>query len=213
MKKIFSFFLPVILVIFVFSANSYSQKPSKFRLSGTIPAGTYLFNHKALYFFDDGIDCYLLKQCNDIDSVFEASAEKVVFTKDTTIKYLAYLFTDNYEYMYVSINKKEGWLRANVPMDLKQKNFLKKFSFSPNYPRYATYVEIIPFKTTYKVFISDAEDWYIGDLNAFKIQKIGTKGGRLEACQMIFKKNCVMCYIDLSWGEYLWFDEDGRKCK
>ncbi len=196
-----------------FSQKKFLSKHVKFRHSMHITAGTYYFNDVSLYFFDDGIDCYLLKKCNAIDSVYLSTAKKIIFTSDTIVHYQAYLFTKNYEYLYISIGKREGWLRTQVPITQEQKNFLKKFVYSTNYPLYASYAEIIPFKNPQKVFISDADDWYIADLEKFKVIKIGTKGGRLEACQMLFKKNCVMCYIDLGWGQYLYYDENGKKCR
>ncbi len=205
MKKILSLFIILGAIL-----NVSAQK--NFRLSMQIKEGEYLFNTEDLYFFDAGINCYLKKICNDVDSVFEQEAQKVNFEGLRTISFQAYLFTDNYEYIYTKINGESGWLRVNIDIiPDKQKNFLKDFLKSDYFPKHATYVEVMPFKDINKVFISNSDDWYIANLNTLKAKKIGTKGGRLEACQMIYNKNCVKCYIDLGWGEYVIYDQNGRK--
>ncbi len=186
----------------------------QFRWTMTLQPGEYLLNTEDLYFFDTGINCYLFKICPDLDSLFEIKAEKIIIDKQKTIKYQAYLFTDNYEYVYVQIGKKEGWIRHPVPIEEYKKAFLKGFLVSRfGEPKKTSYVEVIPFKDPNKVFVSSTDDWFIGDLETKSITQIGTKGGRLEACQMLFNKNCVECYIDLGWGHTIMFDQNGKKCK
>ncbi len=204
------------------NALAFAAKPpivqglggGQFRWTITLQPGEYLLNTEDLYFFDTGINCYLFKICPDLDSVFEVKAEKLKIDKPKTIKYQAYLFTDNYEYIYVQIGKKEGWIRYQVPIEEYKKAFLKGFMVSRfGEPKKTSYVEVIPFKDPNKVFVSSTDDWFIGDLETKSITQIGTKGGRLEACQMLFNKNCVECYIDLGWGHTVMFDQNGKKCK
>ncbi len=184
----------------------------QFRWSVTLQPGKYLFNTQDIYFFDTGINCYLFKMCPDLDSLFEKGADTVVFTKPTQLKYQAYLFTDNYEYMFVQIGRKQGWIRASIPIAQHKKDFLRAFLVSRfGEPIRTCYVEVIPFKDPDKVFMSTTDDWYIGNIETRSITQIGTKGGRLEACRMLFHKNCVECYIDIGWGETLHFNEDGKK--
>ncbi len=185
----------------------------QFRWELSLQPGQYLFNTQDLYFFDTGINCYLFKYCPDLDSIFEAKADTLTITKTRNIKYQAYLFTDNYEYLFVQIDKKQGWIRYQIPIEQYKKAFLKGFLVSRfGEPRKTSYVEVIPFKDPDKVFVSSTDDWFIGNLENKSITQIGTKGGRLEACQMIFNKNCVECYIDLGWGHTVMFDENGNKC-
>lgn len=209
MKKI-KIFLPVMLFLLI-SLSGFSQR--NFKQALNISAGKYLFNIVDLYFFDDGIDCYLLNDCNDIDTVFERNAKNIIITKDSTIKYQAYLFTDTYEYVYTKIGKTEGWLRVEIPLASSQKDFLKSMLLTLNYEDYSSYVEVIPFKKPHQVFISTTDFWYIADLSKFKSVQIGSKGGRLEACQMVYPKNCVKCYIDLGWGQEIFYDSKGNKKK
>ncbi len=191
---------------------SYSNAQN-YKLNLMLKPGDYLFNTKDSYFFDDGIDCYLHNQCNDIDTVYENSAVKLHVTKDSVLKYSAYLFTDEYEYVYTKINKVEGWLRVDVPITGEQKEFLKKYLTSKFFKEYTCYVEVVPFKNPNQIFISTTDYWYIGNLNKLSATEIGTKGGRLEACKMVYPKNCVKCYIDLGWGQEVWYDSNGRKKK
>ncbi len=185
----------------------------QFRWEFTLEPGQYLFNSQDLYFFDTGINCYLFKYCPDLDSIFEATADTLVISKARNVKYQAYLFTDNYEYIFVQIDKKQGWIRHPIPIEEYKKAFLKGFLVSRfGEPRRTSYVEVIPFKNPNKVFVSSTDDWFIGNLENKSVVQIGTKGGRLEACQMIFNKNCVECYIDLGWGHTVQFDENGSKC-
>ncbi|MBN2663819.1 MAG: hypothetical protein JXR68_09240 [Bacteroidales bacterium] len=209
MKKINFFSILVLLLLFSFS--SFAQR--NFKQTLTINAGSYLINTVDLYFFDDGINCYLLNECNDIDTVFEGNAKNLVVTKDSIIKYQAYLFTDTYEYVYTKIGKNEGWLRVEIPMPSNQKDFIKSMLLTLNYEDFSSYVEVIPFKKPHQVFISTTDFWYIADLTRLKSTQIGSKGGRLEACQMIFPKNCVKCYIDLGWGQEVFYDSKGNKKK
>ncbi len=202
----------IILLFIVFTfLDANAQKANKKTMS--IKPGEYLFNTTDLYFFDDGIDCYLLKKCRDVDTVFENKAETLKVSADTNIKYQAYLFTDTYEYVYTKIKKKQGWLRISIPLTIAEKKYFKSFIASPNYESYSCYVEVIPFKKWKNVFISNTDNWFISDLNNFKTTKIGTKGGRLEACQMVYSKNCVKCYIDLGWGENVWYNSKGKKTR
>jgi hypothetical protein len=210
MKKII--FISAIMFAFLLSANSvFSQKSQKQTL--TLKPGTYLMNTTDLYFFDDGINCYLMKKCRDVDTVFENKAKKLIITKDSVIKYQAYLFTDTYEYVYTKIGDNDCWIRAEIPITNEQKVFFKRLLLSPNYEPYSAYVEAIPFKDPYDVFISTTDDWYISNLNTLNYEKIGTKGGRLEDCTMYYPKNCVKCYIDLGWGQEVWYDSKGKKIK
>lgn len=213
MKKIFL----ILLVGFLFSAypaNKQSLRVNHFRWTAQLKPGKYLFNSTDLYFFDTGVNCYLFKVCPDIDSLFEASAKTITINRPTEIKYQAYLFTDNYEYLFVEYNKTQGWIRTEVPIAQHKKDFLKAFLVSRfGEPKRTCYVEVIPFKDPNKVFLSTTDDWYIGDIELHTISQIGTKGGRLEACRMLFNKNCVECYIDLGWGETLMFDQNGKRCK
>jgi hypothetical protein len=201
--------ITVILTI-TLSINCTAQN---YKLNLLLKPGDYLFNTKDLYFFDDGIDCYLRNECNDIDTVFSNSATKIHVTKDSVLKYNAYLFTDEYEYVYTKINKVEGWMRVDVPITGEQKEFLKKFLSSNHFKDYSCYVEIVPFKNPNQIFISTIDYWFIGNLNKLSATEIGTKGGRLEACKMVYPKNCVKCYIDLGWGQEVWYDANGRKKK
>lgn len=209
MKKTNIFLLFTLFLLISFS--SFAQRSFKQTLN--IAAGTYLINTSDLYFFDDGIDCYLLNDCNDIDTVFERNAKNLVITKDSTIKYQAYLFTDTYEYVYTKTGKTEGWLRVEVPMASNQKDFIKSMLLTLNFEDYSSYVEVIPFKKPHQVFISTTDFWYIADLTRLKSVQIGSKGGRLEACQMVYPKNCVKCYIDLGWGQEVFYDSKGNKKK
>jgi hypothetical protein len=213
-RKIFAIFLTAfVLSSFSVVDDAASIKVYQFRWPVSIEPGQYLFNSSDLYFFDTGINCYLFKICPDIDSIFEASAQTVTFDKTTEIKYQAYLFTDNYEYLFVQIDKQQGWIRYPVPIAQHQKDFLKAFLVSRfGEPKRTCYVEVVPFKDPNKVFLSTTDDWYIGNIENHSISQIGTKGGRLEACRMLFHKNCVECYIDLGWGETLLFDENGKRC-
>ncbi len=206
--KIFSI---IFIVSFLSSNVVFAQR--NFNVEFDVKAGNYLFNSNKLYFFDDGIDCYLTNVCNDIDTVFENTAVDFKVTKDTVIKAQSYMYTDNYEYMYVRLNKKEGWLRADIPLEKSEEVFLKRFLPSHVFDMLSCYVQIIPFKNNSCVFVSNADDWYIANIKRKKIEHIGTKGGRLEACQMLFSKNCVKCYIDMGWGQDVWFDENGKKIK
>jgi len=199
------------VIILGFSANIDAQRSYKQTI--TLKTGEYLFNSTDLYFFDDGIDCYLLKKCNDIDTVFSNNAQTLKVSKDSTIKYQAYLFTDNYEYVYAKINVKEGWLRVDVPINSSAKDFIKSMLLSVNYDSYSSYIEIVPFKNPKQVFVSTTDYWNILDLDKLTSVQIGSKGGRLEACQMIYPKNCVKCYIDLGWGQEVIYDAKGRKKK
>ena len=208
MKKINIFVLLLSLIVFL-STNIYAQR--NYHASFEIKSGSYFFNTKSLYFFDAGIDCYLFNKCVDVDTVFENTASKITIATDTVVKVQAYLYTDTYEYMYVELNKKEGWVRADIPLEEDEEIFLKRYLLSSNFESYCCYVEIIPFKKEQKIFISTTDDWYIANLNKKKSESIGTKRGRLEACKMIFSKNCVKCYIDLGWGQEIWYDDDGRK--
>ena len=193
--------------------NSSFIGSGQFRWEFSLEPGQYLFNTQDLYFFDTGINCYLFKYCPDLDSIFEAKADTLTISKTTNVKYQAYLFTDNYEYLYIQIGKQEGWIRHDIPIEEYKKAFLKGFLVSRfGEPRRTSYVEVIPFKDPNKVFVSSTDDWFIGNLENKSITQIGTKGGRLEACQMIFNKNCVECYIDLGWGHTVQFDENGNKC-
>jgi hypothetical protein len=210
MKQIKKFFSVLALLLFI-GATGYAQK--NYMLKMTLHKGQYLFNTTDLYFFDDGIDCYLIQKCRDVDTVFSDRAIKVNVSKDSTIKYQAYLFTDTYEYVYTKINKTEGWLRVDLPLTDPEKNFLKAYLKSTHFKPYSCYVEIIPFKNENKIFISTQDDWYIGNLLKLSAKQIGTKGGRLEACQMVYSKNCVKCYIDLGWGQEVWYDQNGKKKK
>lgn len=204
--------LKSILLLLVILSASFVSNAQKFNKQDLVlKPGEYLFNSVDLYFFDDGINCYLFQKCRDIDTVFENKAKTIKVTADSIIKFQAYLFTDTFEYVYAKINKVEGWVRVSIPIMDSKKNFLKSFLKSPNYELYSSYVEIVPFKNNTDIFISNTDNWYIANLNNFKTTKIGTKGGRLEACQMIYPKNCVKCYIDLGWGENVWYDHNGRK--
>lgn len=209
MKKIRVLFIVGILLVTSFSA--FSQRT--FRQSMVLKPGSYEFNSVDLYFFDDGIDCYLLKECNDIDTVFDGNSHPVNVSQDSTIKYQAYLFTDTYEYVYTKIDKVEGWLRVEVPLAQNKKDFIKTMLLTLNYEDYSSYVEVIPFKKAHQVFVSTTDYWYIADLNRLKNTQIGSKGGRLEACKMVYPKNCVKCYIDLGWGQEVFYDSKGNKKK
>ncbi|MBN2893216.1 MAG: hypothetical protein JXL97_15200 [Bacteroidales bacterium] len=210
MKKI-QIVLAFSLFVLILSFPSVAQR--NFKTPFEIKAGSYLFNSTSVFFFDDGIDCYLSGICNDIDTVFENSSVNFKISNDTIVKVQAYLYTDNYEYMYVKLNKSEGWLRADVPLDKEEEVFLKRYLLSANFESLSCYVEVIPFKDTEKVFVSTTDDWYIANIKRKRAEFIGTKGGRLEACQMVFPKNCVKCYIDLGWGEERWYDENGKERK
>ena len=217
LKKII-LFIPLFLFLESFipvSEKNYQLVGSgQFRFELILEPGSYLLNTQDLYFFDTGINCYLLKYCPDIDSIFEAKADTLIIEKERTVKYQAYLFSDDYEYIFIQIDKKQGWIRYTVPVEEYKKAFLKGFLVSRfGEPRKTSYVEVIPFKNKDKVFVSSTDDWFIGNLENKSITQIGTKGGRLEACQMIFNKNCVECYIDLGWGHTILFDENGNKCK
>lgn len=203
------FILTLILSLIFISASAQKN----FRLKQTIKPGTYYFNTKDLYFFDDGINCYLLHHCRDIDSVFESNAETIEIKSETEVSYQAYVFTDNYEYIYTNYENKLGWLRVNVDIEESQKEFLKKYLACKLYKAPSQFVEVIPFKTKDKVFLTNAEDWYIINLTTQKAVNIGTKRGGFQACQMYFPKNCVKCYIDLGWGEEIYFNENGKKIK
>ncbi len=211
--------LLIITIGFFISTSATSDATLKslggqFRWPVTLQPGEYLFNSSDLYFFDTGVNCYLFKVCPDIDSVFEATAKKITISQPTELKYQAYLFTDNNEYMFVQIGKEQGWIRAQIPIEQYKKDFLRAFLASRfGEPRRTCYVEVVPFKDQNKVFLSSTDDWYIGDLENQSITQIGTKGGRLEACRMLFHKNCVECYIDLGWGETLLFDQNGQRCE
>lgn len=210
MKKI-KFSLVFLLFVVFMSQNIFGQR--YFKTQFDVKSGTYYFNSNNLFFFDDGIDCYLSGVCHDIDTIFENSAEQIKISQDSVVKARAYLFTDEYEYMYIKLNKEEGWLRAEIPLDKEEKVFFKRYLLSANFAPFSCYVEVIPFKNTEKVFLSTTDDWYVGNINQKEAEKIGTKGGRLEACKMIFPKNCVKCYIDLGWGQEVWYDENGKKKK
>lgn len=205
--KLIFIFLSLTFILSSATAQKRFKNPINFK------SGTYYFNSTELYFFDDGINCYLFDKCRDIDSVFLNSAKNIKFAKDTLLKIEAYLFTDNYEYVSVIINDKIGWLQTEVPMDVDKKDFLKKFLKSPHYKSKSTYVEVIPFKDPQKIFISTTDDWFIGDIERKSIEYIGTKGGRFEACQMVKPKDCVKCYIDLGYGQEVWYKSDGKKKK
>jgi len=212
------FLIGFLLSSYTITDSKNNLNSNQFRWTVTLQPGEYLFNSYDLYFFDTGINCYLFKMCPDIDSIFEAKAETLRFDKPVVLKYQAYLFTDDYEYMFVSYNKTEGWIRAPIPIEQHKKDFLRAFLVSRfGEPRRTCYVEVIPFKDPDKVFLSTTDDWYIGNIETHSISQIGTKGGRLEACRMVFNKNCVECYIDLGWGQTLLFNEDGKrsdkKCK
>ncbi len=203
----------LLLSAYTLPDSSFNIKSNHFRWPVTLKPGKYLFNTQDLYFFDTGINCYLFKMCPDIDTIFESSAQTIEIDKPTQVKYQAYLFTDNYEYLFVQINKQQGWIRTSIPIEQHKKDFLRAFLVSRfGEPRRTCYVEVIPFKNPNKVFLSTTDDWYIGDIETHSISQIGTKGGRLEACRMLFNKNCVECYIDLGWGETLMFDENGKRC-
>lgn len=206
MKK---YFILIILIVAAFGL--YSQKNNKIDL--TIKAGEYIYNKEDLYFFDVGINCYLKNLCKDIDSVYETTALKIKFSKDTTIKVLSYLITDNYEYVYTNINKQNCWLRAKSSYSEQQIDFLKVFLKSEHYEIYTTYVQVIPFKNPDQVFLSTADDWYICDITNFNNTKIGTKGGRVQDCQMIYNKDCVKCNIVMGWEEEIWYNNEGKKVK
>lgn len=200
------------LLIAIFATSSiYAQKSNKIQL--TLTPGVYSFNSTDLYFFDDGINCYLKHICRDVDTVFDNSAQKLTISKDSVIKFQSYLFTDTYEYVYTSIGKVNGWIRVSIPINEQQKDFLKVFLKSPNYELYSSYVQVIPFKNVDKVFISTTDDWYICDLTNFKTSKIGTKGGRLQDCQMIYSKDCVKCSIVMGWEEDVIYNDEGKKIK
>ncbi len=216
MKK--SIFLSLVVFAMLFSScsifnNSSNRnlKPNKFRWKVELKQGEYLYNTQELYFFDTSFDCYLYDKCSDIDSIFDGSAKTLKITNDTTLKFQAYLFTDNYEYMFVTIGKQQAWIRAKIPLEETEKTFLLKYLHSDNKPSYVQYVEVIPFKKEEKIFVSCYNSWYIINLKKKRSQQIGSKGGRLEACRMLFSKNCVECYIDLGWGDTFIFDEDGKK--
>jgi len=206
-SKFIFIFLSLLFIIASVNAQKKFKNPINFK------SGTYFFNCSELYFFDDGINCYLFNKCRDIDSVFLNAAKKIKITKDTLMKIEGYLFTDTYEYVSVTINGKNGWLQTEVPMDVDKKDFLKKFLKSPHYEYKSTYVEVIPFNDPQKIFISTTDDWFIGDIERKSIEYIGTKGGRFEACQMVKAKDCVKCYIDLGYGQELWYKSDGKKKK
>ena len=195
----------------VFDKSRSNLKPNKFRWTVDLKQGEYLYNTEELYFFDTSFDCYLYDKCTDIDSIFGSSAKTLKITNDTILKFQAYLFTDTYEYMYVTINKQQTWIRYEIPLEKDNKLFLSKYLHSDDKPAYVQYVEVIPFKTEDKIFVSCYNSWYIINLKKKRSQQIGSKGGRLEACRMLFPKNCVECYIDLGWGETVIFDEDGNK--
>ncbi len=201
----------LVCLLAIFFISSYAQK--NYRETFEIKAGTYLFNYENLYFFDDGIKCYLTKICRDIDTVYENKSINVKIKNDTVIKVQAYLFTDNYEYMYVKMGKNEGWLRAEIPLDPETKVFFERYLLSAYFESHSCYVEVIPFKTPSKVFMSTTDEWFIANLSRKNAEVIGSKGGRLEACQMVFSKNCVKCYIGLGWGEEVWYDENAKKKK
>jgi len=207
MKKINSLF--IIVFFLTLSLSGFSQR--LFKQSMNMPAGDYLFNTDDLYFFDDGIDCYLLGDCNDVDTVFENGSTVLHVEQDSSIKYQAYLFTDTYEYVYTKIDRKEGWLRIDVDLPDNRKDFVKAMLSTLNYDSKSCYVEVIPFKRNHRVFVSTTDFWYIADLKHLKNVQIGSKGGRLEACKMVYRKNCVQCYIDLGWGEEVWYDSKGKK--
>ncbi len=173
--------------------------------------GEYVYNTEELYFFDTSFDCYLYDKCTDIDSIFDGSSKTLKITNDTTLKFQAYLFTDSYEYMFVTIGKQQAWIRHEIDIEKDDKIFLSKYLHSEDKPSYVQYVEVIPFKTEDKIFVSCYNSWYIINLKKKRSQQIGSKGGRLEACRMLFPKNCIECYIDLGWGETVIFDEDGNK--
>ncbi len=206
--------LGLIFSSFSVSESAYSVKGGNFRWEMTLQPGEYLFNSTETYFFDTGVNCYLFKVCPDIDSVFESTATKIKITKPQTVKYQAYLFTDDYEYVFVQYGRQQGWLRVEAPIEKHKKDFLKAFLVSRfGEPRRTCYVEVVPFKDPDKVFISTTDDWYIGNIDVHSVSQIGTKGGRLEACRMLFHKNCVECYIDLGWGEVIMFDQEGKRCQ
>jgi len=200
-----------LFLLILLAVSSEAQR--NFRQEITLEPGEYLFNFTDLYFFDDGIDCYLLQKCRDVDTVFSNQAQKIVVSTDSAIKYQAYLFTDNYDYVYTKINQHEGWMRVNFPISDKERIFLTKYLKSDHFEPFSSFVEIIPFKNDRQIFISTTDDWYIANLDNFKINNIGTKGGRLVACRMVFPKNCVKCYIDIGWGQNVWYDSKGRKIK
>ena len=202
-----------ILAIFISSLFMNASAQKNFRLEQTIKPGEYYFNTTDLYFFDDGINCYLLHKCNDLDSVFDTNAEVIKVTKDQEVSYQAYLFTDNYEYIYTRFQDEVGWMRIDIDLEKDKKEFLKTFLNCDLYKPFSQYVEVVPFKEKDKVFVSNAVDWYILNLSTKKSVKIGTKKGKFQACQMLYPKNCVKCYIDLGWGEEIYFDSNGKKKK
>ncbi len=208
--------ITVLLLVFftscsIFNNSDNNLKSNKFRWKVKLTKGKYIYNTEDLYFFDSSFDCYMYNKCFDIDSLYETSSKSLKVSKDTTIKFQAYLFTDNYEYMFVTINKKHCWIRAEIPIDEASKIFLKKYLHSSTKPTFVNYVEVIPFKTNEKIFVSCYDSWHIIDIDKKISKQIGSKGGRLEACRMLFPKNCVECYIDLGWGETVYYDEDGEK--
>lgn len=210
MKKI----IPIIAVFaMLISAcgTSKNLKPNKYRWKTTLTEGEYIYNTEDLYFFDAGVNCYLYDKCADLDSVFDSNGKTLKVTADTTLKYQAYLFTDDYEYLFVTIGKQQAWIRADVPIHASDKSFLKKFLHTDLKPSKVQYVDVIPFKDKQKLFISSYDSWHIVNLNKKTTKQIGTKGGRLEACRMVFPKDCVECYIDLGWGETVIFDDNGKK--
>ncbi len=208
MKKI-----KLLMVFLLMFSLQFAFGQENFRLSMTLNPGEYLFNSTDLYFFDDGIDCYLFNQCNDVDTVFEGNSIKYKLDKDSTINYRAFLFTDTYEYVYTIINGEEGWLRIKIPIDENERKFFNDLLVASRFEEYSSFVEVIPFKKTRYVFISTTDDWFIADLRKLETTYIGTKGGSLQACQMIFSENCVKCYIDLGWGKEIWYNYKGKKKK
>lgn len=189
----------------------FSQKINKFDTE--IKAGNYLINTTDLYFFDVGINCYLKNICNDIDSVFQINSENLYIKKDTIVKVISIVFTDNYEYLYIKHKKDYGWLRAPSMLSEREKNFLRIFLQSPHYDIFTCYVQVIPFKNKQRLFLSTTDDWYICDLETFKTTKIGTKGGRVQDCQMVYSKDCVKCIITMGWEEEIYYNSEGVKIK
>ena len=212
----------LVFILFILLSTSFSTVnkttdnnliPNKFKWDVTLEKGEYIYNDLELYFFDPGMNCILYDKCPDLDTVFENSSKKIVIEENTTLKYQAYLFTDNYEYLFVLLNKEKVWIRTEIPIPDKTKIFLKEFLNEGSKPMHSHYVEIIPFKESNNAFISATNDWFIVNLKKQKTKKIGTKKNSFEVCRMVYKKNCVECYINLGWGETIWFDENGKKKK
>ena len=172
-------------------SQNYSEKVMRFKTN--INSGTYNF-------IDEKSSSYV-SGFKQFDNEFRQNSIELSISKNTVITYSEYIITDKFEYFYVSIGERKGWIKCNLPTDKKKIDYLKGFISG------STDIEVFPFNSGTYALISGNTEQYIVNLDNKQIT--WTRGSYYESPRVNIDSDTLICGGDLSSTTYE-FSKDGK---